>query len=165
MDLRFSPEQDELRATTRRFLERNASEARLRELMSDPLGQDPVLWARLAGELGVVGVAVPEDHGGSGYGAVELGIVLEEFGRQLVCAPFFSTVVLAGSLLTLLDDPACGEHLSAIADGSLLATVAMPARSQVVARAHGAGWLLSGAATHVLDGALVRARPDRGRDQ
>ena len=54
MDLRFSPEQDELRATTRRFLERHAPEARLRELMSDPLGQDPVLWARLAGELGVV---------------------------------------------------------------------------------------------------------------
>ena len=52
-------------------------------------------------QMGLQGLHIPEEFGGSGYGYVELGIVLEEMGRSLLCAPFFSTVVLAANALLL----------------------------------------------------------------
>ena len=49
--------------------------------------------SKLATELGLQGLAVPEQYGGAGFSFLELGIVLQEMGRALVCAPFFSAVV------------------------------------------------------------------------
>ena len=57
------------------------------------VGQD---LAGLA-ELGGFGLSVPEEFGGSGYGYIELIVILEEMGRSLLCAPYFSTVVLAAN--------------------------------------------------------------------
>ena len=50
-------------------------------------------------QLGLQGLVIPEEYGGSGYSYIELIVVLEEMGRSLLCAPYFSTVVLAGNLL------------------------------------------------------------------
>src|ERR1700722_5696326 len=84
------------------------------------------LWALLTGQLGLSGIAVPEEYGGSGYGPVELGIVLEEMGRALLVAPYFATVALAGQLLTASgDEDAMDRWLPGIADGSLTAALAI----------------------------------------
>ncbi|MEM1334320.1 MAG: acyl-CoA dehydrogenase family protein, partial [Actinomycetota bacterium] len=65
------------------------------------------------------------EYGGSGFSYVELGIVLEEMGRALLCAPFFSTVVLAANtLIHSGDDTAKKEYLPGIASGETIATVA-----------------------------------------
>ncbi|MEV7038488.1 acyl-CoA dehydrogenase family protein [Amycolatopsis sp. NPDC051061] len=123
----FTEEQEELRALVRRFL---TDRAAVRTWMESEEGHDPVLWRRMADELGLHGVAVPEEYGGSGGGPVELGIVLEELGRVLLPSPFFATVALAGQALTAAgDDAAKSRWLPGIADGSLTATLAVAEES------------------------------------
>ena len=58
-------------------------------------------WDILSTELAVTGLIIPEEFGGSGFGATELGIVMEQFGRSLICVPFFSSSVMAASALIL----------------------------------------------------------------
>ena len=104
MNFAFSEEQEELRKSVRRFLESKSPESAVRELMETEDGCDPAVWSQMAEQMGLQGLHVPEEYGGSGFSHVELGIVLEEMGRALLCAPFFSTVVLAalGALVTTL---------------------------------------------------------------
>ena len=99
MDLSLSEEQLQLRETVRKFLEEVSTEEAVRELMADERGFDAPVWTRLAEELGLIGLTIPEEHGGAGLGPVELAVVLEEMGASLLCAPFFSTVVLAATAL------------------------------------------------------------------
>jgi alkylation response protein AidB-like acyl-CoA dehydrogenase len=122
----FSPEQEEFRLSLRRFLADKSPAAEVRRLMETDDGYDPQVWKQLADQLGLQGLAIPEEFGGAGATPVELGIAFEEMGRALLCAPFFSTVGLAAqALLTVGDDQAKREYLPRIADGSLLATVAV----------------------------------------
>jgi alkylation response protein AidB-like acyl-CoA dehydrogenase len=122
----FSPEQEEFRLSLRRFLADKSPAAEVRRLMETDAGYDPQVWKQLAGQLGLQGLAIPEEFGGAGATPVELGIAFEEMGRGLLCAPFFSTVGLAAqALLAVGDDQAKREYLPRIADGSLLATVAV----------------------------------------
>ena len=93
-------------------------------------GRDDEVWAMLTGQLGLSGIAVPERYGGAGYGPVELGIVLEEMGRALLVAPYFSTVVLAGQALAASgDEDAMARWLPGIADGSITAALAVAEES------------------------------------
>jgi len=64
----------------------------VRELMETESGCDTAVWSQMAQQMGLQGLHIPEEYGGSGFGYVELGIVLEEMGRRLLCAPFFATV-------------------------------------------------------------------------
>jgi alkylation response protein AidB-like acyl-CoA dehydrogenase len=122
----FSPEQEEFRLSLRRFLADKSPAAEVRRLMETDDGYDPQVWKQLADQLGLQGLAIPEEFGGAGATPVELGIAFEEMGRALLCAPFFSTVGLAAqALLAVGDDQAKREYLPRIADGSLLATVAV----------------------------------------
>ena len=125
MNFAFTEEQEELRKTVRAFLEAKSSEEAVREQMETDNGFDDAVWAQMGEQMGLQGLAIPEEFGGSGYGYVELGIVLEEMGRSLLCAPFFSTVVLAANALILSgDDAAKQAHLPGIAAGATKATVA-----------------------------------------
>src|SRR6266540_132201 len=100
MALVFTPEHDELRRTVRSFLAQHSPESEVRRVMATDGGYDADLWARLA-DMGLLGLAVPEELGGSGYGWTEVAIVLEEAGRALLCAPYISSVVLGvGALLS-----------------------------------------------------------------
>src|SRR5262249_15939732 len=99
MNFAFSEEQEELRRIVRQFLEAKSSEAEVRRLMETTEGYDPAVWDQMANELGLQSLIIPEEHGGQGFGYVELTVVLEEMGRSLLCAPYFSTVVLAGNTL------------------------------------------------------------------
>ena len=98
MNFDFDEDQQELRRTVRRFLE-HSWRAGIRGLMAAEPGYDRAVWERMAEELGLHGLAIPEEYGGAGFSFTELGIVLEEMGRALLCAPFFASVVLAGELL------------------------------------------------------------------
>ena len=172
----FTDEQDQLRAVVRDYFTDKSPEAEVRRLMATDEGYDPVMWQQMARELGLQGLALPEQYGGQGAGWVELGIVLEEMGRALVCAPFFSTVVLAATtLLESPDDDAKKDYLPGIADGSLIATVALTEESGrwdsggvTLPATRGAdGWTLRGAKHFVLDGAtaqliIVPARTGNG---
>ena len=95
MNFAFSPEQDEFRLSLRRFLADKSPAAEVRRLMETDAGYDPQVWKQLADQLGLQGLAIPEEFGGRGRRPVELGIAFEEMGRVLFCAPFFATVGLA----------------------------------------------------------------------
>jgi alkylation response protein AidB-like acyl-CoA dehydrogenase len=176
VDLVFSPEQEQLRAAVRKFLDDRSSERAVRELMAGTDGYDPAVWARLAGELGLTGLLVPERFGGAGCSWVDLLVVFEEMGRTLLCAPFFATVALATTLLIGSgDEAAMAEHLPGIAAGSTIATVALVEESgawteagvRMSADHTEDGWRLTGEKRHVLDGhvadlVLVVARTPAG---
>ena len=96
MNFAFSEEQEELRKIVRQFLEAKSPEAAVREQMETEKGYDAAVWSQMGEQLGLQGLIIPEEFGGSGYSYVELIVVLEEMGRALLCAPYFSSVVLGG---------------------------------------------------------------------
>ena len=161
MNFAFTEEQEELRKTVRSFLENKSSEEAVREQMETENGFDPAVWSQMGEQMGLQGLHIPEEYGGSGYGYVELGIVLEEMGRSLLCAPFFSTVVLAANTLLLSgDEDAKKAHLPGIASGETVATLAYTEPSgkwdesgiTMEASSSGDGYTLSGTKSFVLDG-------------
>jgi alkylation response protein AidB-like acyl-CoA dehydrogenase len=176
MSMTFSAEQDELRSSVRRFLEQKSPSAEVRRLMETEEGYDPAVWSQMASQLGLQGLALPEEHGGSGYGFIEQIAVLEEMGRALLCAPYFSTVVLAATaLLESGDEAAQKDLLPGIADGSTIATLAWvedpsswdTSAISATARRKGDGYVIDGTKTLVLDGhianlLLVVAQTDNG---
>lgn len=126
MDFAFSDEQELLRSTVRTFIDRNYPESKVRELMAGPTGNDPALWRQMADQLGLQGLAVAEQHGGSGFGFQELAVVEEELGRALVPSPFLASVVLAGSYLARCgDESAQKDYLPPIAAGTSIASLAI----------------------------------------
>ncbi|HVB14649.1 MAG TPA: acyl-CoA dehydrogenase family protein [Candidatus Dormibacteraeota bacterium] len=100
MDFAMSPEQRELQAQARSFLEVRFPLSRMAQLADSEVGWDPDSWREL-GELGWLGVSAPESLGGAGLGFLEEAIVLEELGRCLYAGPYLATVALA---LPALDD-------------------------------------------------------------
>jgi alkylation response protein AidB-like acyl-CoA dehydrogenase len=121
----FSDEQDQLREAVRRFMEARSSSPEVRRLMETEDGYDPAVWRQMAQELGLQSLHLPEEHGGQGFTFVELGIVLEEMGRVLLCAPYFSTVCLAANAIMNAATPAQqGELLPGIASGETIAALA-----------------------------------------
>ena len=172
MNFAFSEEQEELRKIVRDFLNAKSSESTVRELMETESGYDPAVWSQLAEQLGVQSLIIPEEFGGQGFGYVELIVVLEEMGRRLLCAPFFSTVALAtNALLSSGDDAAKADYLPGIASGETIATLAFTeangrwdeAGITIEATKSGDGYTISGEKMYVLDGhtanlVLVAAR-------
>lgn len=149
-----SQERRQLREVLRELLKETCGPEEVRKQATGPRGHDRLLWERLAGEIGVQALAVPEEFGGAGYTFAELAVALEETGRVLCPAPLLPTVVLAGhTLLRSGDRQACQRWLPGIADGSLTATVAgFPQAANVTAERGAGGWVLRGEADFVLDG-------------
>jgi alkylation response protein AidB-like acyl-CoA dehydrogenase len=100
MDFAFSEQQDLLRTSARQFLERECPPDMVRRWSDDPQGYSPDLWQMMAA-LGWMGLVLPETYGGSGLSFVDLTILMEEMGRVLLPAPFFSSIALGA--LTLLE--------------------------------------------------------------
>ena len=176
MNFAFSEEQEELRKTVRQFLEAKSPETEVRRLMETTEGFDPAVWSQMGAELGLQGLAIPEEFGGQGFSFVELGIVLEEMGRALLCAPYFSSAVLAATtILHSGDDAAKKALLPGIATGETIATLAYTEangrwdESGITATATqaGDGWTVSGEKMFVLDGhvanlVIVAAKTGKG---
>jgi alkylation response protein AidB-like acyl-CoA dehydrogenase len=166
MNFAFSEEQEELRRITRQFLEAKSPESEVRRLMDTSDGYDPAVWSQMANELGLQALIIPEELGGQGFSYVELTVVLEEMGRALLAAPYFSTVVLAANaLLHSGDDTARKELLPGIAAGETIATVAFTepngrwdeAGIEATARrdGDGDGWRIDGTKMFVIDGHIA----------
>ncbi|MGX9391110.1 acyl-CoA dehydrogenase family protein [Nitrobacteraceae bacterium UC4446_H13] len=161
MPLVLTEEQSMLRDSARGFINEKAPVAHLRKLRDDrdATGFSRDLWKGFA-EMGFAGLLVPENFGGSGLGAVEAGIVLEEIGRNLMPSPFLSTAVLAVSALTrggTAEQQAA--YLPKIAEGSLIAALAVdegakhrPLNIAMQAVRAGNGFKLNGAKALVVDG-------------
>lgn len=174
VSLAFTDEQQELRRVMRGFLEKKSPEVEVRRLMADRVGFDRDVWMQMAEQLGLQSLIVPEDAGGAGFGFAELVVVLEEMGRALLCAPFFSTVVLATNALLLSgDEGAKKRYLPDIASGECIATVGLAEDAGTFdergigtrATRSGGGFVLDGVKNFVIDGhiaslILVPARLD-----
>jgi len=161
MQFAFTEEQEQFRDIVRRFCTERSSTADVRRLMETTDGFDPDFWQQLSGELGLAALQIPEAHGGGGFSEVELGIVMEEFGRSLVCAPFFSSAVLATNLILRAGSEADkAELLPGLADGSSRGAFALVESSGVwdttalntLAQSSGDDWQISGDKRFVVDG-------------
>src|SRR5690348_1542087 len=125
MQFSNTPEQEEFRSVLRRFLEEKSPPSVVRRLMETEAGWERESWRELNQQLGLTAVHIPEAYGGQGFGPVELGIVLEEMGRALLCAPYFASTVLAATAIMQAGTEAQKRDLlPGIADGETVATLA-----------------------------------------
>ncbi|MFF1394505.1 acyl-CoA dehydrogenase family protein [Streptomyces sp. NPDC058287] len=178
MDAAFTAEQDEIRRTLHELMNKRCGPEEVKAAVGTPAGYDAALWSALGGELGLPGLALPEQYGGVGCGTTELALACEESGRALAPSPLLATAALAAPLvLALGTEEQRTELLPRIASGALTATLAVPGEGLATAlgltgdnrgdwsgggRAGGVqarqgdrndgGWRLYGQADQVLDG-------------
>ncbi|KAA9164432.1 acyl-CoA dehydrogenase [Amycolatopsis acidicola] len=156
----FGEERDELRRVLRKFCTDHSGEAQVRRLLDSDQGYDKAVWEQLTGQLGLAGLAVPEDYGGSGFSQVEVAIVAEETGRALLGAPWLSSAVLAANLLLETGGDQARELLPGLCAGEVVATAGLvesardwdPGAVETTAEQRDGGWRLSGEKLYVLDG-------------
>jgi alkylation response protein AidB-like acyl-CoA dehydrogenase len=160
----FTDEQEQFRAAVRRFLADKSPTTEVRKLMATAEGYDPAVWRQLSDELALPGVHIPEEYGGAGFGMVELCIVTEELGRALLCAPYFSTAVLASNaILNAATDTQKAKLLPDLASGKRLAALAItelngnwnPSAIELTATPEGDGYRLNGTKSYVVDGHIA----------
>ena len=146
-----------------RLLAEWCTEADVRRVMAQPAGYDDALWRGLA-EMGIVGLLVDPDFGGSGAGPRELELLMETAGAALLPSPWFASGVLAASLLgASTDEAAKARLLPEIAAGTRIATVALasargtwiPDDVAVTAMKTSENWRLDGEAAYVLHAGAV----------
>lgn len=138
------------------------------------LGYDPAAFAQMA-EMGWTGIIIPEAYGGSEFGYLSLGLVLEETGRTLTASPLAASALAAASALILGGSEAQkAAWLPKIASGKLVATLAVdegpihdPSKIETRAERSGNGWSLTGTKAFVTEGAnadlvITAARADKG---
>jgi alkylation response protein AidB-like acyl-CoA dehydrogenase len=161
MQLGVTEEVQELRESVRRFLADRAPISRVRELMETEDGIDRAVWEQAGAQLGLIGLAIPEEYGGGGFSFAEQAIVLEELGAALYGGPYLASGVLAATaLLASPDEGARSDLLPAIASGEVIATVAFteddgswdPSVARLAAVKAGDSWRLDGHKSFVLDG-------------
>lgn len=168
MNFDFSEDQKFLRSEAQKFLQAECSTAHVRKVLDDPdTPYDAALWEKIV-EMGWLGTAIPEEHGGLGLGMLELCVIAEEMGRAIAPVPFSSTVYMLAEALKLAGSQAQKQTLlPKIASGEVIGALAVsegpgepdPARMQTDFD----GKTLTGTKIPVLDGdiathALVLAR-------
>ena len=98
MDIGFTEQQELLRETARRFLERECDTRFVRARMAEPAAVTDEFWQKLA-QQGWLGIIFPEGEGGSGLGLVDLVVLMEQMGQAVMPGPFLSTVLLGGAAI------------------------------------------------------------------
>jgi alkylation response protein AidB-like acyl-CoA dehydrogenase len=163
MDFNFTDDQEQLRDAVRKWVDKGHDFDRHRDIARAG-GFSAEQWAELAG-LGLTGLAVPEEHGGMGFGPVDAMVVMEELGRGLVVQPYAAVALVAARLLAESGAAGAAHWLQGIADGSERVVLAHQERvaryrlNHVVTRAERAGeaWSVSGAKSVVPAGAHAGA--------
>ena len=177
MNLDFSEEQTALREMVRGLCAEHSPPAAVRRMEDDPKGYTDEFWKQ-QGELGLLGLLIPEEYGGSAQSVLEAALVYEEFGRALAPSPHFASAVLgAGALLAAGSEAQKREWLPRIASGEAILTPAWlePKRGfgargvQLRAEPAGDGWRLTGEKRHVTFASsatrlLVLARTGAGEE-
>ena len=158
MSIAITEEHRALAQTVAGLLTKHQSRAMARSLLEAETDALPAFWAELSG-LGLLGLHVPEEHGGSGFGLAETLIVAEQLGRHLAPGPFVPTVVTSAVLAAEGPGELQKRLLPALADGSLIGAVALGGEvRQADGTATGeAGVVISG---HLADVLLVPAGDD-----
>ena len=178
MSIVFESEQEQLRDVVVDLIGATSPSSRVREVADGQSGHDDELWRRLARDIGVAGLVVPEHLGGSGVSFAEQAVVLEPLGAGLASSAFLSSAVIATHALLAADDETTSAPLlEALASGERLATLAHVEAScswhlddvSMTARSDGSGggYRLTGTKMFVLNGAsanflLVVARTEEG---
>lgn len=158
----------------RRLLSDHADETRLRELVETESGFDSQLWQQMA-ELGLTGIVIGDQYGGSGAGIEEVEALMEVAGDFLLAGPFVESCVIAPSLLAAsTDETFAAPLLKSIASGESIVSVAACGKSgdwtlppEVRATEQADSWSLTGDAhfvsyAHVADHCIVYANTDEG---
>ena len=127
MDFSFSPDQQLLKNSARAFLDEHVKPVHVRALWDDPRGESEALWKEMA-QLGWLGLALPEEAGGSALGLVETAILQEELGRAACPSPYLPTVLAAMAIDRFGSAAQKNRWLPAVAGGSARATVALMER-------------------------------------
>ena len=114
-------------------------------------GADTALWSKLSQDIGVVGLAVPEQWGGSGASFAETAVVFEQCGRWLTTVPLFGSWLAAEAIVRGENADAAQAWVPALAEGSIVGAVAFPDQP-ILATQSGEGWVLTGDVDLVVDG-------------
>lgn len=174
MQFDFSDDQKLLGGQVRRFLEDRCSREAIRTVLDGTEPYDRGLWKAL-GDMGFLGVAIPEEFGGVGAGHLELCVIAEELGRALAPAPMSSSIYLAAEFLLAAGTEGQKAHyLPKLASGEWIGTFAFseragPVTPGTISAAVNAGWL-NGSKSPVPNGdvadfAVVAARNGEGDDE
>jgi alkylation response protein AidB-like acyl-CoA dehydrogenase len=163
MDFSLSEEQEATRDLARQILSDRITHERLKEIEAGGEGFDRETWAELA-KAGLLGIALPEDVGGSGLGFVALGLLLEEIGRTVAPVPVLPTVVLGALPIAQFGTSDQQQaYLPGVVDGDTVLSAALvetgtdPLHPTTTARPDGDGWRVDGVKTCVPAG-LVATR-------
>lgn len=151
MDFELDEAQEAVRAAARAILDDHVTTARLRELEAGDEPIDRALWAKLA-DANLLGVALPEDVGGSGYGLLELAVLLAEVGRRVAPVPALPTLAMAALPIARHGTVEQRQRLlPGVVDGSSFLTAGLqegtsrhPLAPATTARPEGGSWLLTG---------------------
>jgi alkylation response protein AidB-like acyl-CoA dehydrogenase len=161
MEFSFSEDQNDLRRAARRFLEVASSEDRVRAAMVTERGFDASVWQQLSEELAWTALTIPEAYGGLGMSYLDLYPLMEEMGRALLCAPFFSTICLGANALLLAGTEEQKErYLPSVAAGETRLALAYAEDDdrvdsdtiETTYTRNGSGYVLNGAKHYVVDG-------------
>ncbi len=174
MDFSFTEEQIMLRDLAREIIAAESTVDRLKEVEKSDTRFDSELWSALA-EANLLGLAVPEEQGGMGFGVAELCVLFEELGRQVALVPAIPTLALGGLPIAQFgSDEQKKKYLAPMAEGNLLLSGALCeggledyANPQVKAAKQGGGYALSGTkvlvpGAHLAGRILVTAKTDDG---
>ena len=121
----YDADQDDFRASLRRFLSDKAPLDKVRAASDSDLGYDPGLWAQMSDQLGLPGLHLPEEHGGSETGLLEPAIVMEETGRALTASPYAAGLLASLAITRFGSAENQADLLPGIASGETVATLAM----------------------------------------
>jgi 3-oxochol-4-en-24-oyl-CoA dehydrogenase len=158
MSIAITDDHQTLARTVSDFLGARGARDAARKLLEAEAEPLPAFWTEL-GELGWLGLHIPEAYGGSGFGLPELVVVVEELGRAVAPGPFVPSVIASAVLAAIAPPDAAARLLPGLASGSAVGAVALG--GDVTVRdgvAHGsAGVVLSG---HLADVLVVAAGDD-----
>jgi alkylation response protein AidB-like acyl-CoA dehydrogenase len=152
MDFTYTETQDMVRETLNRFLADTYDFDSRQKMIASDAGRDPAIWQALAQELGMLGAAFDEAHGGLGGGALENVIVMEELGKVMAIEPYLQTVVIGGGALKAVGGAIADAVIPEIIAGNAIIAFAYAephgrydlANIRTTAKKDGAGYILSG---------------------
>ncbi|MEK6637777.1 MAG: acyl-CoA dehydrogenase family protein [Pseudomonadota bacterium] len=152
MDFSYTETQGMIRDTLARFLADTYDFDKRSKMIASDTGRDPGIWQALAQELGMLGAAFAEDHGGLGGGALENAIIMEELGKVIAIEPYLQTVVIGGGALKAVGGAQADAVIPEIIAGNVVIGFAYAepqgrydlANIRTTAKKDGAGYILNG---------------------
>lgn len=152
MNFSYSETQDMIRDTLARFLADTYDFDKRGRMIASEAGRDAGIWQALATELGMLGAAFSEDHGGLGGGALENLIIMEELGKAIAIEPYLQTIVLGGGALKAVGGTQADAFIPEIIAGTMIIAMAYAepqgrydlANIRTTAKRDGAGFILNG---------------------